>query len=57
MIAEGVENEEQLGFLREHDCDEMQGYHFSRPVGPEALARILHGQPSLTRTERIRPHA
>ena len=32
VIAEGVENEEQMLFLREHDCDEVQGYYFSRPL-------------------------
>lgn len=39
VIAEGVENREQLAFLREHGCDMMQGYLFSRPIpGPELLA-------------------
>jgi len=32
VIAEGVETEGQLEFLRSHGCDEMQGYFFSRPV-------------------------
>jgi diguanylate cyclase (GGDEF)-like protein len=32
IIAEGVETEEQETFLREHDCDEIQGYLFSEPV-------------------------
>jgi EAL domain-containing protein (putative c-di-GMP-specific phosphodiesterase class I) len=32
VIAEGVENEAQLSFLREHQCDEFQGYYFSRPL-------------------------
>jgi hypothetical protein len=32
VIAEGVETEDQMAFLRENNCDEMQGYHFSRPV-------------------------
>lgn len=41
VIAEGVENEEQLAFLRDHDCDEIQGYHFSEPLGAEALAEVL----------------
>jgi diguanylate cyclase (GGDEF)-like protein/PAS domain S-box-containing protein len=32
VIAEGVENREQYDFLREHGCDEIQGYYFSRPI-------------------------
>ena len=31
-VAEGVETAEQVGFLRAHNCGNMQGYHFSRPV-------------------------
>ena len=32
VIAEGVETKEQLDYLREHHCDEIQGYYYSRPV-------------------------
>jgi EAL domain-containing protein (putative c-di-GMP-specific phosphodiesterase class I) len=32
VIAEAVETEEQLHFLRSHDCDQVQGFLFSRPV-------------------------
>lgn len=34
IIAEGVETQEQQDFLRNHRCDEMQGYFFSKPVSP-----------------------
>jgi len=40
VIAEGVETLEQLAFLREHGCDEVQGYYFSEAV-PEAEATVL----------------
>jgi diguanylate cyclase (GGDEF)-like protein/PAS domain S-box-containing protein len=41
VIAEGVETPEELAFLRAHQCDEAQGYYFSRPVVPEQFARLL----------------
>ncbi len=37
VVAEGVETEEQLDFLRANDCDLIQGYLFSRPLSLEAL--------------------
>ncbi|MDD1610617.1 MAG: bifunctional diguanylate cyclase/phosphodiesterase [Methylococcaceae bacterium] len=40
-IAEGVETQEQLNFLREKKCDEIQGYYFSKPVPAEAFANLL----------------
>ncbi|WP_432377640.1 putative bifunctional diguanylate cyclase/phosphodiesterase [Duganella sp. P38] len=43
-IAEGVETVEQLEFLREQLCDEMQGYHFSKPLPPEGFEALLSRQ-------------
>jgi len=42
-VAEGVETEEQLIFLRDHGCDEYQGYFFSPPVPAEELPALVHG--------------
>ena len=35
VIAEGVEDEDQLNLLKEAGCDIVQGYYFSKPVPPE----------------------
>ncbi|MCR8633294.1 putative bifunctional diguanylate cyclase/phosphodiesterase [Paenibacillus radicis (ex Xue et al. 2023)] len=51
VIAEGVETEEQLGFLHLNNCNEIQGYFFSRPLAAEQLEMMLmnHQQAAATR--------
>jgi diguanylate cyclase (GGDEF)-like protein len=41
VVAEGVETQEELAFLQAHQCDEAQGYFFSRPLPPEQFAKLL----------------
>ena len=45
VIAEGVENEAQMSFLREHQCDEIQGYYFSEPLSADDAAIKLQCGP------------
>jgi len=40
-VAEGVETVEQLNFLRDHDCDEVQGYYLGRPLPADQFAAML----------------
>ena len=41
VIAEGVETIEQMNFLKDRSCDEMQGFYFSKPIIPEQFADLL----------------
>jgi diguanylate cyclase (GGDEF)-like protein/PAS domain S-box-containing protein len=41
VVAEGVETREQQDFLREHACDQMQGFFFSKPVAAADFAELL----------------
>ena len=43
-IAEGVETAEQLAFLAQLECDEYQGYYFSKPVSAQDVVTMIHGQ-------------
>ena len=42
VVAEGVETAEELEFLQTKECDEAQGYYFSRPIPPGQFAHLLH---------------
>jgi EAL domain-containing protein (putative c-di-GMP-specific phosphodiesterase class I) len=41
VVAEGVEEASQMQFLRDHACDEIQGYWLAKPLEAEACARFL----------------
>jgi EAL domain-containing protein (putative c-di-GMP-specific phosphodiesterase class I) len=45
VIAEGVENEAQMSFLRALRCDEIQGYYFSKPLTVDEVSAKLRGDP------------
>jgi EAL domain-containing protein (putative c-di-GMP-specific phosphodiesterase class I) len=48
-----VEDEAQMSFLRAHQCDEIQGYYFSKPLAVDKVADKLRGDFLL----RARAHA
>lgn len=44
VVAEGVETIEQLNYLKDQSCDEMQGFYFSKPVVAEQFAELLRSK-------------
>lgn len=56
VIAEGVETEAQLAFLRRHGCDQMQGYYFSTPLPADEFVQLVRSGKMLP-SELIEEHA
>jgi EAL domain-containing protein (putative c-di-GMP-specific phosphodiesterase class I) len=44
ILAEGVETEDQLGFLLDEGCQAVQGYLFSRPLDADEVARFVRAR-------------
>jgi EAL domain-containing protein (putative c-di-GMP-specific phosphodiesterase class I) len=61
VVAEGVETEAQLDFLKTLGCDQYQGYHFSRPLPPDEFETLIRSvQPhaaTLMGDEALRTHS
>jgi diguanylate cyclase len=60
VVAEGVETLAQLDFLKTADCDEYQGYHFSRPLPAADFERLIRESRSgddLSEEDAVRTHS
>ncbi len=44
VVAQGVETKEQADFLRQHACDEFQGFYFNRPMSVDQFTELLQAQ-------------
>jgi diguanylate cyclase (GGDEF)-like protein len=53
VVAEGVETAAQIAFLRDRECDECQGFYFSKAVPSAAIARLLEARPWAELHERV----
>ncbi len=41
VVAEGVENKQQIDFLKHHDCDYLQGYYFAKPLSTDEFEKLI----------------
>jgi diguanylate cyclase (GGDEF)-like protein len=55
VVAEGVETEQHMEFLREHGCDELQGYLFCRPLPPATFDKLLAERQRLLQPAQVEP--
>ncbi len=55
VVAEGVETEQHLQFLRTHHCDELQGYLFCRPLQPVSFGKMLAERQRLLGVRQVQP--
>ena len=53
VIAEGVETAEQLAYLKQYECDEMQGFYFSKPITADEFSVLLKSEAMLDNSEAL----
>jgi diguanylate cyclase (GGDEF)-like protein len=51
VVAQGVETQAQADFLREHACDQLQGFYFKRPMPAALFAQMLRTQAPVPETD------
>ncbi|MEO7795335.1 MAG: EAL domain-containing protein [Thermoanaerobaculia bacterium] len=56
VVAQGVETKAQVDFLREHACDELQGFYFNRPVSASEFGEVLRVQARAPGVTEIAAH-
>lgn len=52
VVAEGVETEFQMRFLKENGCDLIQGYYFSKPLPPDEFRALIEKELTIERKDR-----
>ncbi len=57
IVAEGVETIEQDDFLRDHACDEIQGFLFSKPVSADEIAEFFRSSETALSTPPAKHHS
>lgn len=45
VVAQGVETKEEADFLRQHACDEFQGFYLNKPLPVDQITELLYAQP------------
>ena len=53
VVAEGVEDDEQVRLLRELGCDQIQGFYVSRPVPPQDVDAMLDPRASKSLQQKL----